>query len=137
MEKYNETCVVGAQKGRSFGSRDAHEGNGVKRKYQRDDEGFSEMQPTYYITLAKESPRESIFESDDATYDSFHGRETGNKLCAWCLANEIALAIHSPPSAIFIWTHTCALYPSGRVAAVKEKKYALCTIIPLFGRPIS
>uniref|UniRef100_A0A1L8DTC2 Putative e3 ubiquitin-protein ligase mdm2 n=1 Tax=Nyssomyia neivai TaxID=330878 RepID=A0A1L8DTC2_9DIPT len=76
MEKYNETCTLSAQKGRSFGSRDAHEGNGVKRKYQRDDEGFSEMQPTYYITLAKESPRECIFESDDATYDSFHGRET-------------------------------------------------------------
>ncbi|GAB0094075.1 hypothetical protein DMENIID0001_092970 [Sergentomyia squamirostris] len=49
----------------------------MKRKHQTD-EGFSEVYekpPKFYITLAKESPRESM-DSDDATYDSFHGRET-------------------------------------------------------------
>ncbi|XP_059614290.1 E3 ubiquitin-protein ligase Mdm2-like [Phlebotomus argentipes] len=51
--------------------------SGMKRKH-RDDEGFSEeyQTPKFYITLAKESPRECVRSDDDATYDSFHGRET-------------------------------------------------------------
>uniref|UniRef100_A0A1B0CY25 Putative e3 ubiquitin-protein ligase mdm2 n=2 Tax=Lutzomyia longipalpis TaxID=7200 RepID=A0A1B0CY25_LUTLO len=62
--------------GGSASSETTHEGSGVKRKHPHD-EGFSEMPPTFFITLAKESPRGGICESDDdATFDSFHERET-------------------------------------------------------------
>ncbi|XP_059618864.1 E3 ubiquitin-protein ligase Mdm2-like [Phlebotomus argentipes] len=44
----------------------------------RDDEGFSEgvLTPKFYVTLAEESPQESVKSDDDASYDSFNERET-------------------------------------------------------------
>lgn len=99
--------------------------SGVKRK-QPDDEGFSEvyqMPSKFYITLAKESPRESICcESDDATYDSFHGRETGTMFAIVL----VQFLLHRPFLYLSIHAHTLDNDPSVCVSSIGMEKRRPC-----------